>query len=226
MYHIHMNLFQVGVVNDTESRWFNIFGTFFLVVQIIITSALIFNPETRVYLVWMCNNFSFFLAIACYLKKMQLVKGVSYVGLVAQLLWVFDFFSPYFGVNLSSIADYVMLDGFTYTNIVSVLVHVCIPVIVLLLSFRIRPEPRSLLYALPYVAFLFAITIAFTPVEQDVNCVFSACAAGDEPLLQLPYHISLWPLYAMISTFIGYVIHWALYSGWHYVMQGRIHIKI
>ena len=216
-----MNATEVGVTGKQEAYWFNVAGTFFLLAQAVIFSAIIFDPETRLYVVWSCNNFCFFLAIACYLKNMQMVKGISYVGLVTQFLWAADFVSPYFGFNLSSISDYAAIGGFSYTNTVSVALHFIIPVIVLAISFRVHPERRSLLYSIPYILFLFFATLIFTSAAEDVNCVYLACHLDTYFPFSIPYYMWLWPLYAMVPTLLGYLIHEILYHGWHTVIKRK-----
>lgn len=214
-----MRLIQQDVTSE-EKRWFNIAGTFFLVVQLIIVSALLFDPETRTFLFWSCNNFCLFLALACYAKRMQVVKGISYVGLLTQMLWGADFISPYFGFNISGISDYAAIGGFTYVNSVSIALHMLIPLVVLGLSFRIRPAPRSLVYSLPYVLILFFTTLAFTSAAEDVNCVASLCDLSGYIPFSPAYYVWMWPLYAMAAAFLGYVVHHILYYGWHDVIGG------
>lgn len=102
------------------------------------------------------------------------------------------------------------MEGFTYANDVSIAVHVIIPTVILLFSFRVKPVLRSLLFAIPYILFLYAATIIWTPAVEDINCVFNACGNG----AYLPYNIYLWPLYAIISTLLSYGIHYLLYYVW------------
>lgn len=220
-----MGLIQQEVTTE-EKLWFNRAGTFFLVVQLVIVSAILFDPDTRLFLWWSCNNFCFFLAIACYLKRMQLVKGISYVGLLTQMLWGADFVSPYFGYNVSGISDYAAIGGLTYINTVSISVHMFVPLVVLAFSFRIRPGVRSLVYSVPYVFILFFTTLAFTPAAEDINCVFSGCNLSGYIPFNPPYSVWLWPVYAMLAAFLGYVVHWILYYGWHDVIGGRRHRRI
>jgi hypothetical protein len=185
-------------------------GVFFAVAQIFIISALLFDSSTRPFLLWSCNNFCILLIIACYRKDIQMIMGISYLGLVSQIVWVLDFSSHLLGFNLSGVTDYIYTEGFTYANDVSIAVHVIVPTVILMFSFRVKPKPKSLLFAIPYILFLYVATIMLTPAVEDVNCVFHACGNG----AYLPYSIYLWPMYAVVSTLISFAIHYLLYYGW------------
>ncbi len=184
-----------------------IVGVFFVIAQIVILSALIIDPETRPLLFWLCNNFCFLLAIACFRNNMQMVKGISYVGLIPQLLWITDFLTHFFGFDFLNTADYIFSEGFTYANKISVVLHMVIPILVVLISFRVIPKLSSLLYSFGYIAFLYIATIAGTTVSRDINCIFNACNQN----FNLPYNILLWPVYVVIVSLLGYITHFILY---------------
>jgi len=187
-----------------------IMGVFFAVAQMFIFSALLFDPSTRLFLLWSCNNFCILLVIACFRKDIQMIMGISYLGLVSQVVWVLDFSASLFGFNLSEITEYIYTEGFTYANNVSIAVHFIIPAVIIFFSFRVKPTFRSLLYAVPYIVFLYVATRLWSPPAEDINCVFDGCGNG----AYLPYEIYLWPLYALVSAVISYGIHYALYYGW------------
>lgn len=184
-------------------------GIFLVIAQIFIFSAVLNDPAITMFLFWSCNNFCILLAIACYKKDMQMIKGISYLGLVSQILWILDFGSQTLGYDLSGVADYIYLEGFTYANEVSIGVHILVPVSILLFSVAVKPTYKSLIYAFPYIVFLYLATILFTPPSEDINCVFFGCGNTT----YLPYNIFLWPVYAIISTLIAYLIHLLLYYG-------------
>ena len=190
---------------------------FFIVIQLIILSTLIFDSETRPFIFWLCNNFSLFLALACYLKNMQLIKGISYAGLIPQLLWITDFSASLLGFHLTGITAYISSEGFTYANNISIVLHMCVPIMILVLSFRTRPQLSSVLYSIPYICILFILTYFFTPSQEDINCVFVACHLDTF----LPYTISLWPLYVFLVAVCGYLIHHLLYYGWEKYRDNR-----
>jgi hypothetical protein len=147
----------------------------------------------------------------CLLQKRYAdAKGISYLGLVSQILWVLDFSSQALGFNLSGIADYIYLEGFTYANEVSVGVHMIVPISVLIFSASTRPTYRSLIFAFPYLAFLYTATILVTPPSEDINSVFFGCGNA----AYFPFTMYLWPVYAVISTLLAYGIHLVLYYVW------------
>ena len=193
-----------------QTHWLQIFGVFFLIAQLFIVSALMFDEALRPFLLWSCNNFCIFLAVACYFENMQMLKGISYLGLVSQLLWVADFNAHFLGFNLSGVSDYIFIEGYTYPNEVSIALHTIVPMVVLLLSFKIRPEIQSIVYASVYATILFLVTLALGPQSEDINCVFTGCGNT----VYLPYTIFVWPLYAFLTILLSYGIHYGLYYFW------------
>ncbi len=209
-----MRFLQLSHINP-----FYIIGIIFAVAQIFIFSAVVHDPSILIFLFWSCNNFCIFLIYACFRKDMQMIMGISYLGLVSQILWVLDFGSHILGYDISGITDYIYIEGFTYANQVSIGVHVIIPIVILIFSFRIKPTYVSLHYALPYIVFLYVTTILWTPSAEDINCVFLGCGIDR----YLPYNIFLWPLYAVISIVISYGIHTLLYYSWRKIATGFSH---
>lgn len=190
-------------------------GVFFVVAQAFIFSALLFDPSLRLFLFWSCNNFCILLIIACYRKDMQMIMGISYLGLVTQIIWVLDLVSHLLGFDISGVTDYLFTEGFTYANNVSIAVHVVVPIVILIFSFRVKPSFKSLLFAIPYILFIYFATIIWTPPIEDINCVFRGCGNGS----YVPYNIFLWPMYAMISVLISFGIHQFLYYVWGRPLQ-------
>jgi hypothetical protein len=184
-------------------------GFFFAVAQILILSALAFDSTTRLFLLWSCNNFCILLIIACYRKDMQMLMGISYLGLLSQTVWLLDFAFSLVGFDFTGVTDYIYTEGFTYANNVSIVIHVMVPTVILLFSFKVKPRLRSLLFAIPYLLCLYVVTIFITPVTEDINCVFRAC--GNDAYL--PYNIYVWPLYATVSAVISYGVHYVSYYG-------------
>lgn len=179
---------------------------FFVVLQSVIVWALLPHENTRALLFWYCNNVAFFYAIAFYEGNVNFIRGINLVGLLPQLLWVSDFLSHLVGFDLSHTADYVFVEGFTFSNDVSVLVHMTVPFIALFYLYRIRPQPKALFYSALYIIGLYVATLSGTNPADDMNCVFNACSQ-----YKFLYHAYLWPLYMMILAVGAYGIHEGLY---------------
>ena len=181
-------------------------AVFFAIIQLLVMLAFVREITLWPLLFWYCNNVSFFYALAFYQRNLQLVKGLNYVGLLPQLLWVSDFLSHLFGFDLSNTADYVFVQGLTFSNEVTVFLHLTVPFVALAYTLTTRPRPYSLLYSLVYIIALYAATLAGTAPADDMNCVFNACS-------QFPFqlHVLLWPLYMLILSIGGYAIHEGLY---------------
>ena len=179
---------------------------YFGVLQVVILYALFGEEWSRPLIFWYCNNIPLFFAVAFYERNLQLAKGLSYVGLLTQLLWASDFIGHLFGFDLANTANYVFVEGFTFANDVSVIAHMTVPFIVLALTLRTRPQPYSLLYSIMYIIGLWVATVAGTSLVDDVNCVWNACSS-----YLFPYHVLLWPLYMIALSLAGYAVHEGLY---------------
>lgn len=179
---------------------------FFAVLQGAILWALLPHENTRALLFWYCNNVAFFYAIAFYEGNVNFVRGINLVGLLPQLLWVFDFLSHLAGFDLSRTADYVFVEGLTFSNDVSVVVHMTVPFIALFYLYSVRLQPRALMYSALYILGLYVATLAGTNPADDMNCVFNACSQ-----YQFEFHEYAWPLYMMILAVGAYGVHEGLY---------------
>lgn len=195
-----------------------VIGFFLLFIQFIILSTMLFDDGQQQFLLWSCNNFCFFMAIACFRKDMQMLMGVSYLGFVTQALWVADFTAGLVGLNVSGISDYIMSGPLTYKNEISIVLHMAVPLIILLFSFKVAPRIRSFYYSIPYMFMLYAGTFYLTKPDYDINCVFNACGVN----LHVHYNILMWPVLATISIGLGYLVHNLLYYGWMYVRWHKI----
>lgn len=198
-------------------------GLFFIVCELFILSALLPNPDLRIFLFWSCNNFCILLAIACFRRNMQMVMGVSYLGLVTQLFWISDFTSSWVGFNISGISDYIYEEGFTYANDVSIFVHLIIPIVILAFTFKVKPALRSLIYAFIYTIAIYVISFVFTPPIEDINCIFNGCGNGQ----YVPYNTYLWLFYASVSVLGSYLIHLFIYYGWRlFKDKGKLFVSV
>lgn len=165
-------------------------------------------PERQYLFFWYCNNVLVLLAIAFYYNNIQLVKGLSYVGVLTQLYWLLDFVFNLLGFHLSGTTDFVFTESHLLSTIATVIVHVVSPLAVLALTARVMPRPVSLLYAWGYTVALFVVTLFFTTPGRDINCVFSACSPTAWYGWWDPY---LWPVALLGMTVIAYGLHYGLY---------------
>lgn len=202
---------DTSVTSDAHSRLLLRFlpAGLFLALQIAILAALLPHEWSRTLLFWYCNNIAFFIAIAFFQGNIQMVKGLSYVGILAQLLWVADFTSHLLGFDFSGIANYVFVQGLTFANGVSIVIHFAIPILALLWTAGIRPRPISLFYSAIYVSGLYVATIAGTTPVDDINCVFNACTQYTSS-----YQIFLWPFCMTILAIGGYALHEGIYRAY------------
>lgn len=188
---------------------------YFALLQIAVLIALLPDPNKRVLLFWYCNNAAFFYAIAFWQKNTEYIRGINLVGILPQLLWVFDLVSPLFGLDLSDTANYVYAEGLTFSNNVSIILHTTMPFVALWYVYRARPTSRAIGYALLYIAGLYVTTLSGTGPGDNVNCVFTGCAHG------LPYPSILWPIYMAVLVLGAFGLHYGLFLAARRFRSGR-----
>jgi hypothetical protein len=195
-----------------------ILAVFFLLLQVLLCVVLLSEPGTRDVIVWYCNSVPLFLGLAFLFGQIQVVKGLTDVGIVAQLLWVLDFFAHVvFHVSFFHITDYVFTSGLSPQNITTVIVHLSTPFVALGWSYRIAPRRISLVYSCAYIIALYFVTIVLTPAADNVNYIFRGFDFQGllQPLdlfLISPVYILLWPVGMMFLARIGYGLQTLLYK--------------
>ncbi len=202
----------LNTVIDTEPRsreqtllmWVAIF---FALVQLIITAVLVDHQGTWVLLFWYCDHISLLYAIAFWRHRLALAAALMYVGIIAQVAWIVDFFGHLMGVNIFNLTNYMFQGDLTWLKLTAVLAHTAVPIVIALWISMRRPVSRSLLYAFDYIIALYAISLLFTPVSENINCVFAPCS----PLVPAWNYMILWPAYVFVLVLITYSAHRAVY---------------
>lgn len=195
----------------TELKFF-VPAIFFLSVQVIIMTEFIKSPGLWYDIFWYCDHVSLLYFFAFYFKRPQVVIGIMQVGLVVQVLWLFDFIGHLLGINILNAADYMFIGNFGYVKVVTLLVHIIIPISVLHWIGGIKPRVFSLVYSALYICLLFIITLNFSPPEKNINCVFGPCVS----FIPSWHYTFFWPLNTWILagvTFFGLAAIFRLLHG-------------
>lgn len=175
---------------------------FFLSVQFIIMTEFVARPDLSYDLFWYCDHISLLYFFAFYFRRSQAVIGIMQVGLVVQLLWLVDFIAHLLGINILNAADYMFVGDFGYVKIITLLIHLVIPISVLHWIGGIRPRLSSLGYSAVYICLLFSITLTLSPPEKNINCVFGPCVS----FIPSWHYTFFWPLNTFMLagvTFFG-----------------------
>ncbi|MEK7063717.1 MAG: hypothetical protein AAB955_03450 [Patescibacteria group bacterium] len=188
-------------------RWRLGIAGVFVVLQVLVVFAFL-NPPREYLFLWYCNHVLILFAFAILTRNAQMVKGLSYVGMLTQLYWILDFTFNVLGLRLSGATDFVFTEGFAFSTVVTVIVHLVTPLVALLFTIRIRPQPISLVYAWVYAAGLYTVTLLFAQPALDVNCVFSGCNPTGFGGL---WDLYLWPAALIVLTSIAFALHHGLH---------------
>jgi hypothetical protein len=214
----HKPLGYVQKITHLYDKYWNVLlALFFLWVEGLVLLALLPNPDTQKLIFWYCNNVAVLYVYAYYTKRLDLVKAFNYVAVIAQLLWMTDFFSHLLGYDVSRTANYVFTEGFTFANSVSILVHISYPVVVLLSTMHVKPTLAPVKYSFVYIAVLYAIALLLGRPDSnadDVNCVFTACV----PQAAF-FHVYFWPFYMVLLLALGYLLHVVLYRVYTFIYK-------
>lgn len=186
-------------MRDRETR---VPAFFFLLLEIIILTQFVHSSKIWQEFFWYCNHISLIYFFAFYFKRTQLIIGTMYVGVIIQLLWLFDFTGHLFGVNIINAADYMFIGEFGYIKIVGLLIHIAIPIAVLYWVNGIYPRTQSLMYSFGYIMPVYIFTLKFTPQHENINCVFNPCTS----LIPSWHYTALWPFYMFILSFLTYYL--------------------
>jgi hypothetical protein len=161
-----------------KSKYFAL-GIYFLIIQIII----IYINKTSYELIslfWFCNNAPLFLSIAFFLRKIQVVKGIISVGFVAQIGWIIDFIGErIFSISIFGFTNYLSgLEGFVLVS--TIMIHLFSLTIAMFFTYSEKIQKESLIYSITYGIILVILTIQFTPLEYNINCLNRICGTtGD-----------------------------------------------
>lgn len=175
------------------NRYF-ILGTFFLILQILVLYRNYFISEA-ISIYFFCNHILIILSIGFYLKNIKVINAIICVGLIPQFMWLIDFFSSLLGFNLFGYSQYIFNQSLIM-GLITFLIHISTFVALVFTLNEEKIHFKSLIYASSYVVLIYFLTIVFTPVENDINCIYNACNIS---WLNFNYYTYLWiPLTILI----------------------------
>jgi hypothetical protein len=186
---------------------------FFIVLQIIVILRDI-NIDNQSTFFWFCDFAPTILAFAFLMKDEQLVKGLINIGFIPQMLYFISLVAAFLGVDIlgfKSLLNYgdSVLNYGLFNIAVGFLMHAFSSNVALLLTYKTKPQTKSLMYSLIVLAGMFIVGLFFTSPIDNVNYVFSSSALG----FSIPFYTLLW----IISSFVALVlpthlIQYALYK--------------
>lgn len=144
-------------------------GVFFVFLQAVaITRNLYFD---FVYFFWLCDFVPIVLAIAFFVKKDEVIKGVLNIGLFPQLFYIGSFILRVgFGISILGDIEEIM-DYNAFVIVSSVLLHLA-TVVALGFTYKVRPHRKALGYSLFGLVLIYLVVGIFTTPADSINYVF------------------------------------------------------
>ena len=193
---------------------FLITSIFFFILQIALLYKYIFLSRFE-NILWFCSHSSLFFGIGFLIKNTKLIKAFISVGLIIQILWVIDYLGKIiFGVFVFGAADYMFMDIPRFSYAVSAIEHFFTGTLALILTYKYKPQKKSLLYAFIYLLLLLTATLSFGSPEYNYNLTEHMIIFNE---FTFPYYQVSWIFLAMIIIVIP--------THYFQVLLYKIHIK-
>jgi hypothetical protein len=192
-----MNYIKKGFKNE-ENLYLSL-GFWYLFLQIIV---LIENHYVYKYNIffWFCDQAPILFSIGFFTRSKKFIKSIINFGLLVQFFWVSDFLLKIlFHAKALGITNYLFEPQLGNFVIVPLLVHITSTNLALFITYKEKPTKKVLVYSAVYIVFLYALTLAYTPVANNVNCVYEICGL---PQFTFSYYTALWPVLAFLVVIL------------------------
>lgn len=178
-----------------EKKTFLVLGLSFLVLQLLIV-LIKYDPLRYDLFFWFCNHSPLFFGIAFLLNKKDVIKALINAGFIGQFVWILDLLSKLvFDIYLFNLTQYVFETPDVSWVTITIISHVLATNIALYFTYKSEPKRIILLYSFIYLILLYIITLSFTPIDRNVNCVYEVCGLTG---LTFPFYFIFWPIAAFI----------------------------
>lgn len=143
---------------------------------------------------WYCDFAPLGFAVLFYWRNVQAVKGLMYIGLIGQTLYLISFVSILiFGVPFAGFDLPVMTQPIDTT--ISFIMHLS-TAIAFVATWHEKPEPRSLAYAMAILIVMYGSVLLFTTPNADVSYNYNYIYSG--ALQFMPFYTTLWVPFAFL----------------------------
>lgn len=144
-------------------------GVFFVLLQVVaIVSNFYFD---YMYFFWFCDFVPVILAIAFFMRKDEIVKGIVNIGLFPQMLYIASFIvRVFFGIPFLDNIEVVLMHN-SFVIFSAVFVHSA-TLIAFVFTYKVRPRGRDLGYSLLGLILIYVVVSVFTAPVDSFNYVF------------------------------------------------------
>ncbi|MFH0978624.1 MAG: hypothetical protein V1837_04950 [Candidatus Woesearchaeota archaeon] len=164
------------MLEENKKYWIGVFVG--LQILVIIRNVLV---SDYVSFVWFCDFAPMLLVLAIMFDSMAFMKAVINLGLISQIIFLFNFFGElFFGFNywgFSGIFSY----GIFYA-VVSFVLHLLLTC-VFYLTYCYEADGNTIAYSSAILLVMFIASLILTPANRNVNYVYNSNFLGYTPPL-------------------------------------------
>ena len=174
-------------------------GCFFLFVQAV--TILRNYIDGYNYYFWFCDFAPILFSIAFFVGNKDVIKSLINFGLIPQIIFLIDFiYAANVGASPLGITDPALrLTLFSISS--TILIHLTTS-IALLLTIRIKPKKRVLLYSIVFMFAVYVIMLMLTSPQGNVNYVYSTGDLLKSFNFTIPHIIWLWPFLTFLLVIL------------------------
>lgn len=189
---------------------YQIIALWFLLLQILVLFENLIVYRYNIFF-WFCDHAPLILAIAFFTKNKDLIKSIVNFGFIVQFIWVIDFLSKLIlDKSALGVTNYMFTGELGFLVLIPLLIHSLSVNVAFIHTYKIKPTTKVLVYSAIYIISIFALSLAFTPTERNVNCIHEICG-----LKQYTFqgYTSLWPILVFIIIILPTQgIQWLVYK--------------
>ncbi|MBU4070486.1 MAG: hypothetical protein KJ646_05890 [Nanoarchaeota archaeon] len=200
----------MSILHWLRKNKYNVLGFWFLFLQL-----LVFFENHVVYkyniFFWFCDHAPLVISFAFFSKNKDLLKSMINFGFLVQFVWIIDFlFKIIFDKNFLGVTNYIFTAKLGFLVLIPLVIHsLCINV-AFLHTYKIKPTIKVLIYSAIYVMMIYALSLTYTPIERNVNCIHEICGLNDYTFSSYTY---FWPLLVFIIIILPTQgIQWWVYK--------------
>lgn len=181
----------------------------FLFLQIIIFIENYYVYEYNIIL-WFCDHAPLLFAIGFFFKNKDIIKSIINFGFLTQFIWIIDFIAKiFFNINALGITTYMFEGELGNFVIVPLLIHIFSTNLALIFTYKNKPTKKALIYSAIYIIIIYILTLSFTPLNENVNCIKEICGTNG---YSFSFYTLFWPILVFITIvlpthFIQYLLY-------------------
>ena len=191
---------------------YNLLGFWFLFLQALVLFENYFIYEYNIFF-WFCDHAPLILAIGFFSKNKDIIKSTVNFGFLIQFIWIADFLSKaIFDKSALGITNYMFTSQLGFLILIPLIIHALSVNVAFVHTYKIKPTTKVLVYSAIYIMAIYALSLAFTPMGENVNCIHKICGLKELTFNNYTY---FWPILVFIIIILPTQgLQWIIYK-WH-----------